>query len=413
VKLRLALVAAVAIAILAGAPPRATAQDEPFPPPDVRVILSERVAGGHPDQQTIIDVPTGPGFDQLRLVAPRGSTIVADADIPDGTPVGRLDGLATTNAIVRPGCDITVSYTVPIVEATTDTTSPDYPDYLRRLAPGQHRIRFVADVSPSPALPILINYMVDIDPLTRSLVTQVFVGDPDNPVSGFRACAPQSSVNTIFGLTPDGTPLLTAPDPLPDDPLPFRFTFTSRPDNDGTRYTQHVEAFAEFAPVGVERVGASIPHPTDLRLTLTGPSGRLEWRYDAPADQFEVSFTFTDAQGQNSTYPFIVAGAARSFDFGEEFVPRCGGPTITYGVQARYGGRLSLLEQVGPVDGCVESPDTGAGIAPAGSGAIMLPDAGTGPPAYSGLASPLMLALASGALLTMTGMLIRRRLISL
>jgi hypothetical protein len=358
VKLPLALIAAaVAVAAITRLSAHATTQDDPFPPPDVRVVLSERVAGGHPDQQTIIDVPIGLGFDQLRLLAPAGSTIAADGDIPDGTPVGRLDAVATTNAIVRPDCDVTVGYTVPIVEATTDITAPDYPAYLRRLAPGAHRIRFVADVSPSPELPILINYLVDFNRIAQSLVTQVFVGDPDNPVPGFRACAPQSSRNTIFGITPDGTPLLTAADPLPDDPQPFRFTFTSRPDADGTRYTRDVEAFAEFSPAGVERVGAPIPQPQDLRLTLLGSSGRLDWQYDAPADQFEVSVTFTQADGQRYTESRGIGGDARSFELDPWFVPRCGDPVITYGVQAQYLGRLSLVEGIGPFDGCARAAD--------------------------------------------------------
>ncbi len=144
------------------------AEAHEFPAPLVSVSLSSATPGGHPDLQTIFEAPTGAGFDEVRIVSPPGSGIASDADIPDGAVVGRLDAEATTNAITLPECNSYVAFTVPIREATTDLSSDSYPAYLRTLAPGPHRLRFVADVSPSPSIPILINYLFERSIRSRS-----------------------------------------------------------------------------------------------------------------------------------------------------------------------------------------------------------------------------------------------------
>lgn len=240
-----------------------TTDAQEFPAPVVTVSMSSATPGGHPDQQTTFDVPTGPGFDQVRIVSPPGSSVAADADIPDGTIVGRLDAEATTNAITLPACTSHVVFTVPIRKERADETAASYPAYLRTLAPGPHRLRLVADVSPAPTIPILINYLFDVDPASKSLVTTVIIGDPTNPPQQFKSCTPQKSTNTLFGVTPAGTPLLTAPDPLPQPKIAFEFSFTSRPDANGKRDVQNVEAFASVAPTALPPlVEPTIPPPS-------------------------------------------------------------------------------------------------------------------------------------------------------
>ena len=163
----------------------------------------------------------------------------------------------------------------------------------------------VADVSPSPAAQILINYLFDIDPITTSPILQVFVGDPDNPPPGFVACPPSMSRNTLFGLTPDGTPLITSPDPLPDELQPFRFEFTSRPDANGERHTQVVEATAQVAAIDLERVGlpAPIAGGPDTAPGLLPPS-------PAEPPQFAgigAPSTGTGSSAGKATWPVAVA----------------------------------------------------------------------------------------------------------
>ena len=291
-----------------------TARAHDFPPPAVKVTLSSTTPGGHPDLLTTFDVPTGPGFDQIRVVAPPGSSVASDAEIPDGTIVGRLDAEATTNAITLPDCTSRVVFTVPIRKETADASSSSYPAYLRNLAPGQHRLRLVADVSPSPTIPVLINYLVDIDPVLQSVVTLVFVGDPTHPPQQFVSCTPEKSTNTLYGVTPAGVPLLTlaaqsvsptatftprsptatntatrtrtntpgtptsvrtasptatsTPAPptatstsAPNPRLAFEFSFTSRPDANGQRHVQNVETIAAIAPVDHPPLAAPMMTP--------------------------------------------------------------------------------------------------------------------------------------------------------
>jgi hypothetical protein len=397
--------AIVALLAMLGSPP---AEGHEFNAPIVTVAVSKLEARGHPDIRTTIDLYAGEPFERVEITSPPGSGIAADADIPDGTVVGRLDGESTTNAITGPECNVSVSFSVPIVEATADINSPFYPAYLRDVYPGQHRLRLVADLSPSPEIPVFINYLFDVealdgpiinDPGVGQVVSRVVIGDPSNPPAQFRTCTPLRSVNYLFGMTPAGTPLITSPDPLPSEPLPFEYIFTSRPDASGERHTQVVTTTAAVDDFGPPPLPAP-PAPQNLALMLFGTSGRLTWEYEGPADQFEVQFTLTEAQGQNSTYPFFLPGSVRSFDFDEQFVPRCGGPRITYGVQAHVSGRPGLLEQIGPYDGCVIPADD--------TGVIGAPDAGVGP---SSDAVPWHIWLAMivpGAMMIASGAVLRR-----
>ncbi|MEX2245974.1 MAG: hypothetical protein WEC75_04740 [Dehalococcoidia bacterium] len=381
---RFLVVASIALAL--GWLPAIVRAQEPFSAPDVRVVITDTSAGAHPDQQTIIDAPTGPGFDQISVTAPLGSTIAADKDIPDGTVVGRLDAVATTNAITLPECTLRVEFTVPIREATADIASPGYPDYLRRLAPGEHRLRLVADVSPSPEIPVLINYLFDVHPISGAVVTQVLVGDPDNPPAQFEACTPQWSRSTLFGVMPGGAPLITVLAPPAGEPQPFRFEFTSRPDEDGGRHVQAVEVIAEIAPietepVGVPRVATLLPVPANLQLTAATDGGPviLIWDYDlAVASSFFVQVEMPSDAGI-LTEIYTVEDAT-SVELAARHIAYCdaAGPPITYRVAALIDSRVaSPFAELPPGDAfpaCVQPPVPGTGV-------IGVPDTGSGPAA--------------------------------
>ncbi len=261
---QLALVVPLAAALLWAAPRVAAA--EPFPKPLVSVVISTAAAGAHPDLQTTIGTPAGLTFEQVTITSPPGSSVAADATIPDGTIVGRLDARSTTNAGSGTVCGTPVSFTVPIRKATADVSSPAYPAYLRTVAPGAHRLRLVADVSPWPSIPILINYLFDIDPATNATVMHAVVGDPTAAPTTFKFCTPQTSTNTLFGVTPSGAPLLTSP--AAAGARTFTFAFTSSPDAQGVRYTQTAQATATVGPM---QYAARIPAPTPpLRAPSAG-----------------------------------------------------------------------------------------------------------------------------------------------
>ncbi len=360
-----------------------------FPAPEVTVTLSEQVAGGHPTLQTIVDTPSGAGFDEVQVAAPPGSSIAPDAQIPDGTIVGRLDAEATTNAITAPQCNIPVTFSVPIREATTDTTAADYPPYLRTLAPGTHRTRLVADVSPSPEIPILVTYLIDINPLSKSLVSRIFVGDPAHPPSGFRSCTPGRSVITLFGTMPNGEPLFTAPNPLPQPKLAFQFTFTSRADAAGIRHTQRVDVVAAVAPTdrqplappSVGRASPPVPEgppaPSGLRLVVVGPTLRLIWQHSDRANEatqgFHVRVRVMNEFGQTAVL-YTVDATARAFDLPAEFAPRCGGSDFVYGVDAFVtAGDSPFTEIPAPSPTCVRDrpPDSVLRLPLTGGGAAL------------------------------------------
>lgn len=300
-----------------------------FPAPSVTVTISNLTPNGHPDVRTEIDVPSGAGFDMLRIDSPEGTTIASDADIADGTVVGRLDGDATTNAITLPTCDVHTSFSVAIQEATTDRASSSYPAYLNDLAPGQHQLRLVADVSPSPDIPILINYLFDVeapagpiinDPSVGHVVTRVIVGNPLDPPEQFRSCTPTRSVNTLLGMTPDGVPLFTAgPTPF-EGPLRFTFDFTSRPDEQGERHVQRVEAVAQTLSPPDDASNIIHPAPTDLRVTRN--SARvlvLSWRYDVSDGAFQVD-VIRASSGITSS---LTSYASLSAEIPPELLPAC------------------------------------------------------------------------------------------
>ncbi len=229
-----------------------------FPPPAVNVYLSTGEPGGHPDLQVVIDQPSGLGFDQVKISGPPNGSVASDAEIPNFSIIGRLDASATTNAIVLPQCGTRVTFSVPIRKVSADPTSPGYPSFLNTLAPGKHRLRLIADVSPSASVSVVLTYLLDIDPATQSVVARIFVGDPTRPPAQFQSCTPQSSVNTLFGVAPNGAPFLTAP-PTGSAPFPFTFSFTSKPDGTGARYTQQVNASAGVRVTDRAVLGADIP----------------------------------------------------------------------------------------------------------------------------------------------------------
>ncbi|MDE3094994.1 MAG: hypothetical protein KGK07_03225 [Chloroflexota bacterium] len=252
---QLALFVPLAAALLWAARPAAAA--EPFPKPQVSVVVSTAAAGAHPDLRTTIGTPTGLAFQQVTITSPAGGSVAADADIADGTIVGRLDAKSTTNGGAGAACSTPVSFTVPNRKETANVASPEYPAYLRTVAPGAHRLRLVADVSPSPHVPLLVNYLFDIDPATNAAVMRAVVGDPTAAPTTFTFCTPQTSTTTLFGVTPSGAPLLTSP--AVPGARTFAFAFTSSPDANGVRYTQTVQATATVGPVQYARLAAPTP----------------------------------------------------------------------------------------------------------------------------------------------------------
>ena len=395
------------------------AEAHEFPSPLVSVSLSSATPGGHPDLQVIFEAPTGAGFDQVRIVSPPGSGIASDGDIPDGTVVGRLDAEATTNAITLPECNSHVAFTVPIREATTDISSESYPAYLRALAPGPHRLRLVADVSPSPTIPILINYLFDIDPISKAIVGTVFVGDPPHPPKQFTSCTPQKSANTLFGITPAGTPLLTSPDPLPQPKVAFQYTFTSRPDAQGKRHVRHVEAFASVAPTDRPPLAEpTIPPPSDTDIAV--PSGirmneitdgggfYVYWDRPAGAEAFDVVLT-VEIPGEPPRMRALHITGANGFDVPRDLLPACPGrlgvnrPEVTITVRVasvtQFGTSPPAEQRFGPRPGCA---------VPAVTARIVAPNAGGGPAGRSGGATVGWLA-ASGIVAMAAGLALRRR----
>jgi hypothetical protein len=378
-----------------------------FAAPEVTIRMSDRTAGGHPDLQTTITLDEGATFDEVRVVAPPGGTIAADLDIQDGSIVGRLEGTATTNAIVRAECDFTSDFAVSIREATTDTTSPDYPAYLNELAPGRHRLRLVADVSPSPDVPILINYLFDLDATTGTVVSHTFVGNPLAPPAQFRTCTPSTSVVTLFGRTPNAIILLTNADPMPAQPSPYRYTFTSRPDADGHRHEEHVEAVAQLG--AVDR-GSPPAAPRNLRLFLLGATGKLEWQHDGPVESFSVQVLTTDltGEGHGLLEPFTVSGSERSFFIDTPQIPSGCDESVVYRVAAVYAGGTSAFVETEPVRTCVEGPENPS------PQPVIPPDAGDGSRRSSSktlLDAALLMTLAGGFSLV-CGVALRRRRLS-
>jgi hypothetical protein len=238
------LVAALAAGVVAGAWIGSVRR---LPATTVSVIVSSAAPGGNPDLQTRIDFRSGNPFDRIQVRGPAGSSVAQDADLPNGLIVGRLDAEATTNALTRATCDQHVTFTVPITKAPANPVDPLYPAFLRTLAPGKHRLRLVADVSPSPQVPLMLNYLLDIDPTSNGVVMRVFIGDPDHPATQLKTCPPGGSTNTLFGMTPLGVPLLTAPAAVADPHFPLRFEF-SRLDAAGVRHTQKVSVESDIRP---------------------------------------------------------------------------------------------------------------------------------------------------------------------
>ena len=210
--------------------------------------MSSAAPGGHPDLQTRIAIKSGDLFDQVQVVGPPGGSVAQDSDLPNGLVVGRLDAEATTNALTRPNCDQLIKFTVPIRKAPANPDDPSYPSFLKSLAPGTHRLRLIADVSPSPQVPVMINYLLDLDPVSKGVVLRVFVGDPNHPATQLKTCAPGKSTNTLFGITPVHTPLFTAPAVVTDPHFSFTFEF-SRPNAAGVRHTQKVSVESDIRPV--------------------------------------------------------------------------------------------------------------------------------------------------------------------
>ncbi len=97
-------------------------------------------------------------------------------------------------------------------------------------------------------MPVIINYLFDIDPVSKRVVLRVFVGDPDHHAPQLKTCAPGSSTNTLFGITPIQTPLFTTPAVVTDPHFSFTFEF-SRPSAAGVRHTQRVSVESDIRAV--------------------------------------------------------------------------------------------------------------------------------------------------------------------
>jgi hypothetical protein len=340
------------------------------------VTISLLEPGGHPDLQTTIELASGEPFEHVEAVGPPKSGIATDAEIPDGTVVGRLDAVSTTNALAGPDCNVTVPFSVPLIEASTSPTAPDYPAFLKARAPGQHRLRFVADVSPNAANPVIINYVFDLESTSGSVVSQIFVGDPTNPPPDLITCTPLQSVVTIFGTLEDGTPVLTSPDPLPAERLPFRYTFTSRPDDDGHRHTRTVEARSVVARiegrpspqptpgVPVDPI-PTIPAPANLRLEPPRPTGEAILRWD-PVPGFEIYQLEIIRDGGQSG---IGTAPPVGVPLPPEAQPSCTeGVTFRVSVYLPGAGGAGVAELYAPPRDCtgIVAPDTGFGQQHAG-----------------------------------------------
>ena len=361
----------LAFAVCAGAGNPLVAQAHEFEAPEVVVAISFLEPGGHPDLQTTIELSSGEPFEHVEVVGPAGSGVTSDAEIPDGTIVGRLDAVSTTNALVRPECDATVAFSVPLVEAPTDPSTPSYPVFLRDAAPGQHRLRFVADVSPNAANQVVINYLFDLDPISGSVVSQIFVGDPTAPPPDLVTCTPLQSVVTIFGTLDDGTPVLTSPNPLPPERLPFRFTFTSRPSADGHRHTRQVEARVAVSTIngrptavptaqGTIEPVPMIPAPANLRLESPRPTGEAPLRWDlVPGfETYQVEIIRDGGESGVGTAP----GAGLPLP--PEAQPSCTeGVTFRVSVYLEGAGVAGVAELYAPPRACtgITAPDTGQG----------------------------------------------------
>jgi hypothetical protein len=402
---RLLFVAAAAIVFAWDGASPSRAHD--FEAPRVTVELSERVAGGHPDLRTTIELDASAPFDGVVVVAPPGSGIAEDAEIPDGSVVGRLDGEATTNAITREACDLRSTFSVPIVEATADVASPDYPAYLREVAPGRHRLRLLADVSPSPQIPVVIHYLFDVDPLAGAVVSRTVIGNPLEPPAQFRTCTPLKSVNTLWGVAANGAPLLTAADPLPEPQVPFRFTFTSRADADGHRHEQQVEAVARVAEVEgrplPEPSPVALSAPADLRLTTTGNVAQLEWSYDGAVDGFVIERLeqFNEGDGHSILQRFSLGGGARTFELSADLLPpSCASGSVRYRIAAVRADIQGAFAEIGPLTACDGELRPRAGVRP--------PDAGSGRRGGDGVPMSAPWLALCGAVLLAVGLLARR-----
>ena len=124
------------------------------------------------------------------------------------------------------------------------------------------------------------------------------------------------------------------------------------------------------------------PEPTCVRLFLLGSYARLEWDFAAAPDEgfpqgFELRI-LTDGQPGPT---FIVGGDVRAFDFPPEYLPRCGGPRLTFGVAAFVtAGRSEFVEDaiVFSSDCHPTIEDPAPPVAAGGGNALQPPDAGAG-----------------------------------
>lgn len=77
------------------------------------------------------------------------------------------------------------------------------------------------------------------------------------------------------------------------------------------------------------------PEPTNVRLFLLGTYARLEWEFTArPSEPQAQGFTLRVLTNGEPGPVFVVGGDVRAFDFPPEFLPRCGGPQLMFGVSA-------------------------------------------------------------------------------
>lgn len=129
--------------------------------------------------------------------------------------------------------------------------------------------------------------------------------------------------------------------------------------------------------VGAPAPAEAPPPPTNLRLFILGSYARLEWEFEprpneSPAQGFNLRALYASVPGPT----YVVGGDVRAFDFPSEYLPRCGGPRLAFGVAAFVTAGVSDYVDVEAELACVESVED---LAPAPrSSSLQPPDAGAG-----------------------------------
>ncbi|HYM16298.1 MAG TPA: hypothetical protein VEZ14_12135 [Dehalococcoidia bacterium] len=220
------------------------------PTPSATVTVSSLQAGSHPDMQIKIGVPSGPSFNELRVAAPPGLTIAADAAIPEGSAVGEMEAVGVTNGLILPACELHFALDATVRKVTADPAAPDYLAYLRQVAPGRHRLRLADDLTHMAGVPLVVNFIFDQRQAgDGGILARIFVGDPSKPPLPLKVCTPEAAWLTLRGVTPAGVPLLSTSSKPITGTKPFSVTIISRANDGSDLNRQTVLAPVRMAPV--------------------------------------------------------------------------------------------------------------------------------------------------------------------